>query len=677
MTSKRQYIVYPNRSLQRGNHATNLYSRGRVNFPSSSCNSENNITVGKPENREVTRNWILSMHKNAVKVSEVEISIPPSLHTSLTDSKESLITSIMEECGKVHIHFPSTNLGLQKVLIRGPAESVEKVKKKLLQLAEEEQTKSYSVDVPVQSKYHQFLMSKNGGNLHKICEKTGAHIIFPTFNNKDQESVTIIGTEEAVKDVQKEVEVLLKDLENVVEDSIMIDPKFHSYFVMQKGQLLREMIKEYGGVFITFTYAGKQSTKVTIKGAKACVEAAKKHIQEIFEPLGSQITTRCIVPPKFHPFIMGPICSRIQQIARDCKVQIKFPETEKPTTNTHSEAQETGKEKGGKNTKEPVSTAAKKSDTMSISGKGENCKEATQAEESLVPVTAEVQVPFHLHPYIIGHKGSGLRKLIKEFEVHIQVSQPGGNFHIISIMGLEANVEQAKMKLQKQVKALQMEMDDRTLRNFRQTFSLDPKYHSKIFGNKGILISQICTEYNVTVHFPKKGVNPAQDQITISGSKDNILGARDAIMKMLRKIEKTVSKEIPLNHQVCANIIGFGGKSIHKIMEQFQVDIRVPSKGSCSNSSIIVSGSSCNVQDAIDYILTLEKHFLSVGKCEHLLEHVKRGPGHIAAKPSKSVGKRNALRHAKSTTHPPHVDNSEDFPKLKHQVSPKPHPWRP
>lgn len=677
MTSKRQYIVYPNRSFQRENHAANLNLKGRVNFPSSSCNSENNISFRKPENGEVTRNWILSMHKNATKVSEVEISILPSLHKSLTDSKGSLISSIIEECGKVHIHFPCTRLGHQKVIIRGPAENVEKAKKKLLQLAEV-QADSYSVTVPVKSKYHQFLMSENGGNLQKICENIGAYIIFPTFKNKDQESVTIIGTEEAVKVVQREVEVLLKDLENVVEDSILINPKFHNYFVMQRGQLLQKIIKEYGGVFITFSYAGKESTKVTIKGAKACVEAAKKHIQEIFKPLGSQVRTRCVVPPKFHPFIMGPICSRIQQITRDCKVQIKFPDAEKPSTNTRPELQDTRKEKGEKNTKGPASTSPKKSDIMSISEKVENCKTATQTLESLVPVTAEVQVPFHLHPYIIGHKGSGLQKLIKEFEVHIQVSQPGGNFHIISIMGLEANVEQAKMKLQKQVKALQMEIDDQTLRNFRQTFSLDPKYHSKIFDNKGVLISQICTQYDVTVRFPEKGSNPKQDQITISGSKDNILGVRDAIMNMLRKIEKTVSKEIPLNHHVCANIIGFGGKSIHEIMEQFQVDIRVPSKVTCTNSSIIVSGSSCNVQDAIDYILTLEKHFLSVGKNEPPLEHLKHGgTGHIAAKTSKNFRKRNVLRNAKSTSRPPRVDNSEDFPKIKHQVSPKPHPWRP
>ncbi|EDM07057.1 rCG38172 [Rattus norvegicus] len=677
MTSKRQYIVYPNRSLQRESHVTNLNSR-KVNFPSSSCNSENNISIRKPENREICHNWILSIPKNAAKDSEVEIPIPPSLHRSLTDSKKSLIGSIIEECGKVQIHFPSNNQGPQKVIISGTTDIVEKAKKRLLQLAEEEQAKSYSVAIPVKSKYHQFLMSKNGGNLQSICEKTGVRIIFPTFKNKDQESITIIGTEEAVKNVKKVVEVLLKDLEDVVEDNILISPKFHNYFVMQRGQLLREIIKEYGGVFVTFSYAGKQSTKVTIKGAKACVEAAKKHIQGIFDPLGSQVTAQCVVPPKFHPFIMGPICSRIQQTARECKVQIKFPDTEKTTKKTHPEVQEMEKDKGGKNVRKPASTSPKKSDTTSTSGKTENCKEAAQALETLVPVTAEVQVPFHLHPYIIGHRGSGLRKLIKDFEVHIQVSQPGGNFHIISIMGLEANVEQAKTKLQNQVKALQMELDDQTLRSFRQTFRLDSKYHSKIFGNKGILISQICTEYDVTVHFSKKGSNSTQDQITISGSKSNILGARDAIMNMLRKIEKTVSREIPLNHHVCANIIGFGGKSIQKIMEQYHVDIRVPPKGSHTNSTIIVSGSSANVQEAIDYILSLEKHFLSVGKSDPPSDHHKRGGVcNTAARTYKSFGKRNTLRNVKSTTHPPHLDNAEDFPKLKQQTPPKFHPWRP
>lgn len=38
--------------------------------------------------------------------------------------------------------------------------------------------------------------------------------------------------------------------------------------------------------------------------------------------------------------------------------------------------------------------------------------------QALVPVTIEVEVPFELHRYIIGQKGSGIRKMMDEFEVH-------------------------------------------------------------------------------------------------------------------------------------------------------------------------------------------------------------------------------------------------------------------
>ena len=49
--------------------------------------------------------------------------------------------------------------------------------------------------------------------------------------------------------------------------------------------MLREIAEEYGGVMVSFPRSGTQSDKVTLKGAKDCVEAAKKRIQEIIEDL--------------------------------------------------------------------------------------------------------------------------------------------------------------------------------------------------------------------------------------------------------------------------------------------------------------------------------------------------------------------------------------------------------
>lgn len=64
-----------------------------------------------------------------------------------------------------------------------------------------------------------------------------------------------------------------------------VDPKHHRFFVARRGQVLREIADEYGGVMVSFPRTGSQSDKVSLKGAKDCVEAAKKRIQEIIEDL--------------------------------------------------------------------------------------------------------------------------------------------------------------------------------------------------------------------------------------------------------------------------------------------------------------------------------------------------------------------------------------------------------
>lgn len=68
-----------------------------------------------------------------------------------------------------------------------------------------------------------------------------------------------------------------------------VDPKHHRHFVIRKGQVLRTIAEEYGGVMVSFPRPGTQSDKVTLKGAKDCVEAAKKRILEIIDDLVSAL----------------------------------------------------------------------------------------------------------------------------------------------------------------------------------------------------------------------------------------------------------------------------------------------------------------------------------------------------------------------------------------------------
>uniref|UniRef100_A0AAQ5YGM8 Vigilin n=1 Tax=Amphiprion ocellaris TaxID=80972 RepID=A0AAQ5YGM8_AMPOC len=649
----------------------------KIDLPAENSNSEMIVITGKKANCEAARNRILAIQKELANITEIDVSIPSKLHNSLIGSKGRLVRSIMEECGGVHIHFPTEGSGIDKVTIRGPVEEVEKAKQQLLALAEEKQTKSHTAELHAKPEYHKFLIGKGGGNIRKVRDSTGARIIFPTPEDKDQELITVVGTEEAVREAQKELEELIKSLDNVVEDTMIVDPKHHRYFVARRGQVLRDLADEYGGVMVSFPRTGSQSEKVTLKGAKECVEAAKKRMQEIVEDLEAQVTIECVIPQKFHRSIMGPKGSRIQQITRDHNVQIKFPEREDPQEH---QSQENGEANG--EVKEPVDpNAPKKCDVIVISGRKERCEAAEEALKALVPVTIEVEVPFELHRYIIGQKGSGIRKMMDEFEVNIQVPAPEQQSDKISITGLANHLDRAKEGLLERVKELQAEQEDRALRSFKLTITVDPKYHPKIIGRKGAIITNIRTEHDVNIQFPEK-TDENQDQITITGYEHKAIAARDAIQAIVNELEEMISENITLDSRVHARIIGARGKGIRKIMDEFKVDLRFPQSGAADPNLVTVIGRPELVDEAIDHLLNLEEEYMvDVVENEAKMAYM-RPPGGSAAAMDEQRGpsKGFVVREAPWTTtneKAPDMSSSEDFPSFGAPVATKTSPWGP
>ncbi|CAI9616653.1 unnamed protein product [Staurois parvus] len=653
----------------------------KIDLPAENSNSEMIVITGKRINCEAARDRILAIQKELANITELEVSIPSKLHNSLIGAKGRFIRSIMEECGGVHIHFPSEGSGSDTVTIRGPAQDVERAKKQLLQLAEEKQTKSFTAELRAKPEYHKFLIGKGGGNIRKVRDMTGARIIFPTAEDKDQQLITIVGTEEAVKDAQKELELLIKSLDNVVEDYMAVDPKHHRHFVIRRGQVLREIAEEYGGVTVSFPRSGVQSDRVTLKGAKECVEAAKKKILDIIEDLEAQVTIECMIPQRFHRSIMGPKGSRIQQITREHGVQIKFPDREEnPQPNAESPAQENGEEGiEAKVAAEPGSP--KKCDIILISGRKERCESANEALKALVPVSIEVEVPYDLHRYIIGQKGSGIRKMMDEFEVNIQVPAPELQSDTIIITGLSSNLERAKAGLQDRVKELQAEQEDRALRSFKLVITVDPKFHPKIIGRKGAVISQIRTEHDVNIQFPDKNdENQFQEQITITGYERNTESAKEAILQIVGDLEQMVSEDITLDHRVHARIIGARGKAIRKIMDEFKVDIRFPQTGAPDPNCVTVMGKPEDVDEAIDHLLNLEEEYMADVVENEVMQSYMKPHTQEESKPQPSKG--FVVRDAPwasvgNNEKAPDMTSSEDFPSFGAPVPPKTSPWGP
>uniref|UniRef100_A0A3Q1K7Z3 Vigilin n=1 Tax=Anabas testudineus TaxID=64144 RepID=A0A3Q1K7Z3_ANATE len=629
----------------------------KIDLPTENSNSEMIIITGKKTNCEAARERILAIQRELANIKETEVTIPAKLHNSLIGSKGCLVRSIMEDCGGVHIHFPSEGSGSDKVTIRGPAGEVEKAKKQLLQLAEEKQVNNFTAELQAKPEYHKFLIGRGGANIRRVRDRTGARIIFPSPDDTEQELITIVGKEEAVRQAQKELESLVKNLDDVVEDSMVVDFRHHRHFVCRRGQVLRELAEEYGGVTVSFPRTGANSQRVTLKGAKDCVDAAKKRIQEIIEDLESQVSVEVAIPQRYHRAIMGPKGCRIQYITREHEVQIKFPERD----DSDAPPQENG------DISPEAEFAPRKCDIITICGRAEKCELAKVALLALVPITEDVEVSYELHRYIIGQKGSGIRKMMEEYEVNIWVPQPEKQLDVIKVTGLVANVERAKQGLLERVKELQAEQEDRALRSFKVTMSVDPKFHPKIIGRKGAVISQIRKDYDVSIQFPDKGEEQQVcDLIVISGYERNVEEARQAIQQLVSEWQEMVSQDVHLDPRTHARIIGARGKAIRKLMEEFKVDIRFPQPGADEPDKVTVTGLPDTVDNAIDHLLNLEEEYLlSVTETETLAAYMKP-----PSRPAKGFVVRDAPWNA-SGNKAPDMSSAEDFPTFGTGVAPK------
>uniref|UniRef100_A0AAR2ILC3 Vigilin n=1 Tax=Pygocentrus nattereri TaxID=42514 RepID=A0AAR2ILC3_PYGNA len=642
----------------------------KIDLPTENSDSEMIVITGKKSNCEAARDRILAIQRDLANLKETEVTIPAKLHNSLIGSKGCLVRSVMEECGGVHIHFPAEGSGVDKVTIRGPAGEVERARRQLLQLAEEKQVNNFSVELQAKPEYHKFLIGRGGANIRRVRDRTGARIIFPSPDEPEQERITIVGREEAVRLAQKELETLIKNLEDVIEDSMVVDPRHHRHFVCRRGQVLRELAEEYGGVAVSFPRTGTHSDCITLKGARECVDAAKRRIQEIIQDLESQVSVEVVVPQRFHRAVMGPKGCRIQQITREHEVQIKFPERE--------ESDACPVENGS--TSPEADSVPRKCDIITVTGRVEKCEQARAALLALVPVTVDVEVPYDLHRYIIGQKGSGIRKMMEDYEVNIWVPQPEQQSDVIKVTGQEASVERARQALLDRVRELQAEQEDRALRSYKVTLSVDPKYHPKIIGRKGAVISQIRKDHDVNVQFPDKGdEQQVCDVIVIWGYERNVEEAKAAIEQMVAALQEMVSEDVRLDHRVHARVIGARGKAIRKLMEEFKVDIRFPQPGSEDPDKVTVTGLPENVDKAIDHLLNLEEEYmLTVTETETLAAYMKPpsrvvgvgGGDEESRGPAKGFVVRDAPWNV-SGSKAPDMSSAEDFPTFGSGVAPK------
>lgn len=574
----------------------------KIDLPAEGEKSDVITITGKKENVEKAKEMIQKIQDEMANIVIEEIVIPPRFYNFLIGTGGKLIHSIMEDCGGVTIKFPTAESRSDKVNIRGPKEDVEKAKQQLLELTNEKQLTNYSVEVRAKAQHHKFLIGKNGVNVKKIRESTGARIIFPTDDDKDKEVITIMGKKEAVEKAKAELEANISEIDNIIEGEINIDPKHHRHFVARRGGVLNRIADECGGVQISFPRAGVDSDRVILKGSHDCIEAAKQRMQEIVQELESMVTVECIIPQKHHRTVMGAKGRKVQTITSEYDVQVKFPDRD-TYADEHQLAEKINGESGEHTEEVPAC------DIIRITGQPENVAAAKKALLDLVPITIEVPVPFDFHRSIIGQKGRDVRELMNMYDVHIMLSPAEEKLDYIKISGAPSCVENAKQAILEKCKALEAERQDRALKSFELKIEIDPEYHPRIIGRKGAVISKIRSDHDVQINFPRKG-DTGEHIITITGYEKNAYSARDDINKIVNDLNRLPKEEVSINAAVHSRLIGMRGRNIRKIMDEFKVDIKFPRKTDPDPNIVTIMGAEEDIADAKDRLLNLEEEYM-------------------------------------------------------------------
>jgi len=392
------------------------------------------------------------------------------------------------------------------------------------------------------------------------------------------------------------LESKIQALSNIVESEMLIDPKHHKHLAARRAQILNDISDEFGGVTISLP-KDQQSNKVAVKGAKDCVEGAKTRLQEIIDDLEQMTEVQCNVAQKHHRSLLGNKGKYVQEISAKYNVQIKFPDRRKPDDQPSS-PDETPSEGDNKN------------DIIMIHGKKDNAENAKAALLELVPVSKEITVPFDNHRFIIGQKGSGIKKLMDEFDVNINVPPPEKKEEIIIVTGPIKNVERALEALTKRNDEIEAENEDRKLRNFEMILNVANRHHSKLIGRKGAVIQKLRDEYGVIINVPPSSMNADDEkanQIKLVGYEQKCEKAKAAIEAMVRELEDQITMEFEIDSRVHNRIIGPKGKSVRKLMDQFKVDIRFP-KG--EENKAVVTGLEENCEACKEHLLMLEEEYM-------------------------------------------------------------------
>lgn len=70
-------------------------------------------------------------------------------------------------------------------------------------------------------------------------------------------------------------------------------------------------------------------------------------------------------------------------------------------------------------------------------------------------------------------------------------------------------------------------------------------------------------------------------------------------------------EEVSIDHRIHSRLIGSKGRGIHRIMDEFKVDIRFPGRDAKDPNLVVITGTEDAVLECREHLLNLEEEYVS------------------------------------------------------------------
>jgi rRNA processing protein Krr1/Pno1 len=411
----------------------------------------------------------LNQLTNSVENSiEQYITIDPKWHSRFFLNKRKLLTDLQQQYGDMLIKIPERNANSDQVLLRGPKETIEQVRKRLEELVDTWEN-TITKEIMISHRHHGYLLAQGGTYIQPIQKEYNVQIKFPPRGNtqKDEQDPTITTTndDENQKDIVRltgrsdDIDKAMIALEKMVpvESTVDIPSEAHGSLVGKGGSNLQLIIKQYPDVQVTLPPPNSTQNTIQLKGQREQVEGVRKELLESYEKYqvdrqARSFEVRFTIKPEYRSLIYGFRGKTMSQLRQKHDVKIDVSNNQVPssavvpTPSTSIEEENPTEQQDDQQAtpQENLPLPSETSNTNQLSDveiviTGYEDKALACRDEILqlikdfeAKITMEIEIDPRIHARIIGSGGSKLQQIMKEYQVDIKFQT-----HKVHVIGLD------------------------------------------------------------------------------------------------------------------------------------------------------------------------------------------------------------------------------------------------